>query len=84
MGVVLAFPSWRVVCRAEANGRGEPSALVDPAGRLHAIQEILRRRLVASREPTVPLRHEIEVRAAGGTFRLCCSEPGGRWTVEPL
>ncbi len=84
MGVVVAFPAWRVVCRVEESGRGEPRALVDPAGRRHEIEQVLRRRLVASREPAIPLRHEVEVVAAGGAFRLSWTEDARGWDVEPL
>lgn len=92
MGVVVPFPLWRAVCRYDgetsggsgAGARGEPWALVDPGGRRHDIEEILRRRLVASREPSAPIRHELEVRAGGALFRLSRSEPSQDWLVEPL
>lgn len=84
MGTVVAFPTWRVLCRAEGDGRGEPRALLDPGGRRHDIEQVLRRRLVASRDPRAPILHEFEVRTAGGCFRLRWTEPGADWTVEPL
>lgn len=84
MGVVLAFPSWGVICREESSTRGEPRDIVDPKGFRHEVLGVLRRRLIASREPGAPIRHEFEVRTDVGDFRVTWTDPPHRWTVEPL
>jgi hypothetical protein len=84
MGDVVEFPAWRAVTREEGSTRGEPRVLVDPAGRTHEIEDVLRRRLVASRDPLAPIRHEMEVRIDTGLFRVTWTDPAGRWVVEPI
>ncbi len=83
MGELLVFPRWRVVTRDEGSAPGEPRALVDPAGRRHDVEKIVRRRLVASSDPGAPLRHEAVVRAGGQTFRLTWIEGADAWIVRP-
>ena len=83
MGELLLFPSWRVVTRDEGSAPGEPRVLIDPAGRRHDVEKVVRRRLVASSDPAEPLRHEAVVRAAGRTYRLTWREGADTWVVRP-
>ncbi len=83
MGVVVQFPLWRVLSRDEGRAPGDPQFLVDPGGRRHEVLQILRRRLVASCDPSAPIRHEAEVRTTAGDFLLVLVEPDGEWQVAP-
>ena len=84
MGELLVFPVWQVAARAEGRAPGEPTHLVDPTGRRVAIEQILRRRLVARSDPALPVHHEFDVKAGGRTYRLSYVEGEGEWSVEAL
>lgn len=83
MGEVLLFPAWRVITRAEGSMPGEPRALVDPRGRRLDVEEVVRRRLVAKSDSSVPARHEVVVRAGGKLYVLSWVEGEGDWVVCP-
>ncbi|UCF66806.1 MAG: hypothetical protein JSV80_13620 [Acidobacteriota bacterium] len=82
MGEVVTFPSWSVITRDEGRAPGEPSILVDPHGRRHAVEEVVRRRLIAAADPALPVRRETLLRAAGGLFLVVYTEGAGRWQVH--
>jgi hypothetical protein len=83
VGEILLFPAWRVITRAEGSMPGEPRALVDPRGRRVEVEEVVRRRLVAVSDSSVPAHHEIVVRAGGKLYVLRWVEGEGGWAVCP-
>lgn len=84
MAVVVSFPRWRVETAADALGAGDPRWLIDPRGQRWAVQEVLRRRMIAPCDPHAPLRHETLVTAEKGLFLLSKNEGDETWDVELL
>ena len=85
MGLVIAFPVWRVVTRDEGYAPGDPVALVRPSGAYAPITRVIRRRLIASPDPEEPIRQEITVEIGDGSrFLLRYIRQDDRWDVTPL
>ncbi len=84
MGVVVAFPRWRVITRDEGFAPGDPVEVVDPAGVRHPVLQVLRRRLVATADPVDRFLHEVTVRTPAGRLLLRWLEGDEDWEVVPL
>lgn len=85
MGMVIAFPGWKVVTRDEGTAPGDPIAIVEPSGSRLLVTRILRRRLVASPDPAEPIWQETMVETADGrhyVVRFVRQED--RWDVKPI
>ncbi len=83
MGVVLEFPTWRVLTRDEGAAPGDPIAIVEPSGSRLPVTRILRRRLVASPDPLEPIWQETTVEAADGhTYVVRFVRHEDRWDVR--
>lgn len=85
MAEVIAFPAWRVETRDEGSAPGEPVALVHPSGQRQPVTRVLRRRLIASPDPSEPIRQETTVQVqGGGRYLLRYLRAQDRWDVVPL